>query len=168
MKLTNTLRDAFVRQAMDDVPSIDYSEQIRGEAMKLAVAALPPKVRAIWNDKDLRGYILTQWGSVADVSVTVPALRRDDVNKLFPGLAAIAALGKSQRLSREELRRKLRSVADSVTTSKALAELLPEFAKYLPDSKAAANRSVPVIANVVTDFVAAGWPKGKKRAKAAA
>lgn len=29
MKLTNTIRDAFVRSVMKDVPTVDYKEQAR-------------------------------------------------------------------------------------------------------------------------------------------
>ena len=47
MKLTNIIRDAFVRSVMNDVPTVDYSEQIREVVTKEAVAQLPEKVRAL-------------------------------------------------------------------------------------------------------------------------
>ena len=47
----------------------------------------------------------------------------------------------------------------------AFVAKLPEFAHYLPAEDAPAGRSLPVVANLVTDFVKAGWPKDKKVTK---
>lgn len=65
-----------------------------------------------------------------------------------------------QHDSRNNLETKLQAVAESCTTRKALLNALPEFEKYLPADDAAACRSLPVVANVVSDFMKAGWPKG--------
>ena len=88
MKLTNYIRDAFINSTMNDVPKVDYSEQVQ-----------TPITEAV--------------------------------------------------------------------LSEALAEALPQFAKYLPAEpvKGAAPRSVPVVIDVVEDFVKAGWPKGQKPPK---
>lgn len=167
MKLTKTIRDAFVRQVMDDVPSFDYDEQVRAAVMKLAVAELPPKIRAAWNDTDLRKYVATYYCYGGHVSVTVPGRRRDDSSTFseHPAVQEILALKAVQSEERKGLRDKLRGVAYSVTTHKALSDALPEFAKYLPPDEAAVNRSLPVVANVVASFVKAGWPKGVSKAK---
>ena len=62
------------------------------------------------------------------------------------------------------LREKLHGCAYAVTTRKALVDLLPEFEKYLPADDASVCRTLPVVQNVVSDFVKAGWPKdGKKK-----
>jgi hypothetical protein len=63
-----------------------------------------------------------------------------------------------------DLQNKLESVAKSCNTRKQLAELLPEFEKYLPADTPAASRSVPAIANLVTEFTKAGWPETKAKA----
>ena len=48
-------------------------------------------------------------------------------------------------------------------------EILPEFAKYLPQERdGKVIRSMPVIANLVADLMQAGWPKDKAKAQAAA
>lgn len=57
MRLTKYLKEAFVRAAMDDVPKIDYQEKIISMIIAEAVRQLPPKVRAIYNDKSLRGFL---------------------------------------------------------------------------------------------------------------
>lgn len=164
MKLTNTIRDAFVRAAMDDVPSIDYDEKIRAEAMKAAVALLPAKVRAAWLDKEARQFIATNYLTVGNTSVSAPGVGTNEWREKLRGVCAelVAAEG-IQREQRGNLRARLKAVAYSVSTRKALADALPEFEKYLPADEAAALRTVPVIANVVAEFVQAGWPKGGKK-----
>lgn len=163
MKLTNTIRDAFIRSAMDDVPSIDYTEQIRAEAMKLAVAALPPKVRACYQDKDLSGFVVLEWITLAGVGLRLPCKCRADAQAFEPKLNALFEKSRQQRATADSLRSKLKSVAYSATTRAKLAEMLPEFEKYLPADEQAAIRTLPALANVVTDFVQAGWPKGKRK-----
>jgi hypothetical protein len=79
----------------------------------------------------------------------------------------VAELSEKARATRQtisDLQDKLESVAKSCNTRKQLAELLPEFEKYLPADTPAAGRSVPAIANLVTDFTKAGWPKEKATA----
>jgi hypothetical protein len=76
---------------------------------------------------------------------------------------ALAEKASADKAARAVLSQRLRAVAYSVSTRKALAEALPEFAKYLPADEAEAMRTVPVIANVVADFVRAGWPKDKRK-----
>ncbi len=168
MKLTNTIRDAFVRAAMDDVPApVDHKEAIRSLAMADALAALPPKILAAWKDVGTREYIKTCTAWLADVSVCVPTSVSYSRDHAFSEdakakAAVLKAEMKTSNDARKALETKLRAVAYSVTTRKALAAALPEFEKYLPPDDAAAIRTLPVVANVVADFVKAGWPKGKK------
>lgn len=168
MRLTKTLRDAFVRAAVADVPKIEYDELIRKAATQDIVEQLPPKVRDIWKDPQLSMYVETNWSTQYGVSITYPCARGGDRFKLTPEASAKCAewqrLGKEQDAMIRKLKDDLRGAAESVTTRKALAELLPEFEKYLPVSEQQALRSVPVIANLVADFARAGWPKDKKAA----
>jgi hypothetical protein len=165
MKLTNTIRDAFVRAAMDDVPSIDYSEKIRAEAVKAAVEMLPLRAKAAWNDKDSRPFVHSFYRSIGNTGVNLPGTGESKaVDKVREACAALVEAEGKQNEQRAALKSRLRAVAYSVSTRKALADALPEFEKYLPADEAAALRTVPVIANVVAEFVQAGWPKGKKKA----
>lgn len=178
MKLTNYMRDAFVRAALDDVPEIDYEEQIRSAVVKDAVSQLPPKVRAVYNDANLRHFLdastwyprdATTGRRRINVSVTIPWPEGFDpgFELTEAGKAKVDELinrASKQDETRETLGKQLRAVAYSVKTRKALAEALPEFEKYLPADDSAALRTVPVIANVITEFVKAGWPKEKAAA----
>lgn len=171
MKLTNHIRDAFVRAAMDDVPiSIDHTETIRKLVSEDAASRLPASVRRVWNDAATRDYIQTGYANMGKVGIAVPSVDRYEA-KYSPSEKtkhAVDRLLVEQSVSeaeRKKLRDNLKAVAYSVTTRKALADALPEFEKYLPADDAAALRTVPAIANVMADFVKAGWPKDKKAAK---
>jgi len=177
MKLTNYMRDAFLKRVMEDVPSTEYDEEIRKALVDAALALLPDKVRPLWKNLDLRGYLHTTTINAGGVSATVPIedipeyARRIDKREQITSAAGVVKLGelkRAQEASRGALRKKLYAVAYSVTTRKALADALPEFEKYLPADEPAALRSLPVVANVVADFVKAGWPKGSKATTVAA
>ncbi len=165
-RLTNTIRDAFIRAAMNDVPSVDYTEQIRAAVMKATLNTLPKPIRAAWEDAKTRPYIKTRSAHLAGrVGVQIPCDDWGDDKLLRLKLAEadraeldrLAAAMKAQEESRRDLERKIKACAYSVTTRKALVSLLPEFEKYLPADEPAALRTLPVVANVVADFVKAGW-----------
>lgn len=170
MKLTQTIREAFVRAAMNDVPTVDYDTQIRELALKAHVEALPELVRKAWNDPDARRFIATTGKRYGGIMVHVPGERySEDVKiaeKYLTKLNDLGAKRQAQNEQQAELRRKLEAVARSASTRKQLAGMLPEFEKYLPADEPAALRTVPVVANVVADFTRAGWPKGVTAARA--
>jgi|GEM_PF-1598848 len=169
MKLTNTIRDSFVRAAMNDVPQVDYQESIRKLLLDDAVSQLPAAVRTLWKSDSTRRYVGTFWygsrwsGSGAQLPgiESVFKVSAEVANKA----AELARAEKEQEGIRASLKSQLKSAAHSVTTRKALAALLPEFEKYLPADEAAACKTLPVVQNIVADFAKAGWPKGKKAAK---
>lgn len=172
MKLTNTIRDAYVRGVMADVPSTDYSQSIRDVVLADAVEQLPEKVRALWKDEATKNYVGMFWygGPYGVTSVMVPGV--ESLFKLSPAaqdkVAGYKALLETQIATAGELKRKVHAAAYSVSTRKALADLIPEFSKYLPPDDAAAIRTLPAVANVMADFVKAGWPKGEVKPKAKA
>jgi hypothetical protein len=163
MKLTKTLREAFVSAAMNDVPSIDYDEQIQKLGTEAALAAMPPEVLTAYKKHpeyfDPNGFSITKdagWHYVyvpAHSSFKFPEETRKKADEL-------KKLGQAQSRARNELRQKLEGVVNSVTTRKALAEALPEFTKYLPEELTKTSM-LPAIANTVAEFVQAGWPKNK-------
>lgn len=174
MKLTNYMRDAFVSAAMSDVPKIDYDEAIRIAATKLHLDACPKAVRELWNNQDTRQYLETMTVRYGSVSVRVPGFYSYSEGKYIPDLTAeqkkpaqdLADKDTAQESERKALQSKLRAAVSACTTRKALAELLPEFEKYLPADNTAITRNLPAVANIMADFTKAGWPKaGKKTAK---
>jgi len=173
MRLTNTLRDAFIRAAMHDVPmEADHSEEIRKLVLADLVSKLPTKVKTVWDDVNLRGWLKTDHNAYCHVSVNYPSIDRtwgDSKPKLSADVQKkvdeLAKKKKENEDIRDKLEAKLRNVAYSCTTRKQLADALPEFEKYLPEDEAKAIRSLPVVTNVVAEFVKAGWPAKKASKK---
>lgn len=166
MKLTTHIRNAFVSAVMNDVPKIDYQEQAEKLVQKEARAAFPPKLRGVFDDAELRCYLRTD----KCISLTRGLQSRyftaphdykisEELLKKLIGMGELAA---AQDATRKALETKLSAAAASVTTRKALAELLPEFAKYLP-VEAEVTKNLPAVQNIVADFSKAGWPKGTKK-----
>ncbi len=166
MKLTNYMRDAFVSAAMNDVPSVDYEQQARDlveKALDATFAKIVPGVtRATLGAQGWmsRCGVKTP-GVLGNIFTYAPGFRciEEDDAKTWAKLTELADKQRAQSEQHTDLRNKLHAVAYSVTTRKALVAALPEFEKYLPADEAKAVRSLPVVANVVTDFVKAGWPK---------
>lgn len=176
MRLTKHIREAFVRAAMDDVPQIDYQQQANELATKAMAEKMPPEVKKLAANEKTRAWLNTGFVSLPGLFSSLHTVRPEDgygfIEQNCPAvwgkMVKLYELHHAQREKLAALRIKLESCAESVTTRKALAELLPEFEKYLPADNEAAIKTLPAVANVVADFAAAGWPKGKKPARKAA
>lgn len=168
MRLTNQLREEFVRNVMNDVPHVDYDEQIRKFVTTMAVESLPAPVKRVWDDINLRTYVnLCHFSSEHTyVSIDIPSKERwTDAFKLSPSeedvLKELEAKRYDQNATRKKLRQELETAVKGVTTTKALRKMFPEFEAYIPEDKEA-DRMLPATNNLVTDLVRAGWPKGGK------
>ena len=175
MRLTNFLRDGFIRAVMHDVPKIDYEEQ----AQKMAREAIKAKFNKAFPGLDYDKVGESGWfesGSVdlpryinniyAKPSCGYGMLKSDE--KLWAKLEALGAKKREQDERMTSLETRLKGVAYACTTRKQLEEALPEFSKYLPEEEAKAAKTLPALANVLSDFVAAGWPKQNQGKIAAA
>lgn len=162
MKLTNYHREAFVNAAMDDVPQVDYDAQAAKILQDFQLKHMPKEIRAIYENPELRGFLKdhSRRFNYSYISVYGDAdLDKATYAKIEELETAVEAQSKKHR----DLRRMLESVAARVTTRKALVEALPEFEKYMPAEDAPATRCVPALANIVSSFVAAGWPKDRPK-----
>lgn len=171
MKLTKTLREAFVRAAMNDVPQTDYDEQaqklVNEAAQKLFTDTFPGADHKALTDG---GWLNQSWfgtprglrNCYAYAPDYCPQLHTPELTQKLTELSAAAM---EQEKQRDELEEKLNAVAYSVTTREALAKALPEFEKYLPEAPDAVAKNLPAVANLVADFTKAGWPKGKEPAE---
>lgn len=166
MKLSASDRDAFVTAVMGDVPRIDYEGQAKDMVRAECVAKLPPKVRALWDDKELRGFVRCDsyqhvYGFTG--SVAVPPVGYTMTAATTKKVKALADKHAAQRKQRDALRDKVKAVIQGCTTLKQARERLPEFAKYLPAERGSTGATdLPAVANVVADLTKAGWPKGKE------
>lgn len=167
MRLTNLIRDSFVTAAMHDVPKVDYESQIIDQYQQGMLDLMPPELVGLYEKnkewfnhsyKHLHGlHISFRIVAPENAAWELKPKRKEEIDRLL-------ALYKEQRRTRSELQDKLKAVAYSVTSRKALAEALPEFEKYLPADEPAACRTLPAVANLVADFTKAGWPKSKQTA----
>jgi Nucleotide modification associated domain 5 len=162
MRLTNYIRDAFVSAVMQDVPKVNYDEQIRAKYKEAMLALMPPELVGHYEkNKDWfnHGYRHVP-GCHLSINVVCPdGEHRDPKPEHQKQIDALAEAYRNQRKTRTELQAKLHGVAYGCTTRKALAEALPEFEKYLPKEDEKPSKSLPALANLVADFTKAGWPK---------
>lgn len=171
MRLTNTIRDAFIRAVMQDVPKVDHDETARKLVLDDSAAQLPPKIKALVRSAETAPFVRTTdyWTNMTDLGIyRAYAASGDKYTPTADTLVKLKALNdakREQEAARKALRSKLHAVAYGSTTRKNLADALPEFEKYLPADELAASRSLPVVANVVAEFVKAGWPKGGKQSR---
>lgn len=161
MRLTNYIRDAFIASVMDDVPKFDYRAEIEKVALDAAVNDMPPKVRAVYDDKAIRDFIETHhhYFDECGSGMCLPQPTSWKISSAaHTELKQLRKLQLKQGEQRDALEAKLKGIAYGATTRKALVAALPEFEKYLP-TEVETSRNLPVIANVIADFMKAGWPK---------
>ena len=162
MRLTNIMRESFVRAAMQDVPAVDYENKIR-DAINAEIAK---KKKALGLDKVDDARLSYNYGGIEGVRFAANGLKDSELRDI-KNLQKLVDLTKSkaeQDKAHKALRDKLTGAINACTTRKQAAEALPEFEKYLPADDPKALRSLPALANVAADFVKAGWPKGQKPA----
>jgi len=169
MRLTKTIREAFVRAAMQDVPKPeDFEAQARKLVIEDSISKLPAIIQPLARNNELRFCIRTSsywFGRGVFSSVTVFEPHGTNYQPSPDVTAALRVLMDKANAESEMLRgleQKLTGAVNSCTTRKALVTMLPEFEKYLPADEAAACKTLPAIANIVADFAKAGWPKGSK------
>lgn len=171
MRLTKTIRDAFVRAVMHDVPMIDYETEATKIGKDAISASLPASVQKMIKDPLASDYLCREYINMPlkfsnfyfyceRNGNSVLQLKHPEA---WAKIIELHSKHEQQIKDRNTLRYKLEGVANSVSTRKSLVAALPEFEKYLPADEEKAIRSLPVVANIVADFTKAGWPaKGKK------
>lgn len=149
---------------MADVPNIDYQELTLNMVKEYMQLAINPKIKAVFDDPELKEMVLLRWFTFGCASAELP-LKRGHVfpHNMMNKIDEYKFASTEQMNKRHQLQQNLLAVADSCTTRKALVAALPEFEKYLPADEQAACKTLPAIANVLSDFVKAGWPKDQKK-----
>ena len=164
MRLTKSDKDAFVLAVVQDIPKIDYQEQVRALIHDDSIAQLPAKVQAIARDKALCHCLETSswWRSqFGSIRVYEPrGCSYTPTEEVQTKVDELTQLHNEQEARLEAARAKLRGAIEPCTTLKVALERLPEFEQYLPKQQ---EKSVylPSIANLVADLATLGWPKDK-------
>jgi len=161
MKLSNYIRDSFVRAVMQDVPTVDHSEEARKLIQADAFAQLPKPIADIVKKGELTDYLNSHYYYVDDCrclgTVSVYNLRGFEVgDDTRAKVEALHAAHEADKETRNALESKLKAAIYSVTTLKAAQDLLPDLVKYLP-TETADTVGVPAVANLVADLKASGW-----------
>lgn len=175
MRLTESIRSAFVKAVLDDVPQTDYHTQMQDLLNKEAIAQAPEIVQRAYKAhpeffSPRSVHVVTSDDNEIDFWATVPlggdVHTRDDFkfrNKDDEvAYVALDVKNIQQQQDLQDLQRKLWATINGFNTVEQVRKALPEFEKYLPDPEAKTDRTVPAVANLVTDLVKLGWPKGKK------
>lgn len=170
-RLNRSIRAAFVRAVLNDVPQIDYDEQITKLVQKQALEDATPAFREAYSHNEVREVLQAAYTPINDVDTGnqngyVYIYRM--ANWTLKGDALKQAI-EMHKAALEQFRaigalnNKLNSVIRSVTTVKQATKLLPEFAKYLPEDteETKETKDLPTVTNLVADLVSAGWPKNQ-------
>jgi len=178
MRLTESIRSAFVHAVLQDTPKVDYTEQRQKLIQDWLYAMAPAPLMRVFKDQSYRRYFSTNhvfyqspiagrssWGLgkfwlVPDVDGNTYQLN-DKI--ILDKLLEVDRAEKLQVEQHGELARKLTATIKAFNTVKQARDALPEFVKYLPDDADPKCKTLPAITDLVTDLVKAGWPdKGKK------
>lgn len=175
--LTKTMREQIVRSILADIPFDDGVQAARDAALDAALALLPPKVRAVWDDPDIRGYIATRviYTHGSGIGVNTPVNedtyywgsdgRDSRMVRLF-GEAGATAFEQAamevqkRREERDAVTNRLTAAVASVRTVKAFREAYPDLAKYAPaEVEKVAN--LPATTDLMDTLKAAGLKMGE-------
>lgn len=162
MRLTLAHKAAYVQAAIRDVPQVDYRTKAHEIARRdVVLYGMPDIVRAAY-DKHPQWINTrhTQYGELpsGDPNIT-PSAQLNESAKAK--IAELDIADRDQWEARQRLTRKLKAAVAGCTTTKQLAELIPEFAKYLPREQGKIEFPLAVV-NPLADFVKAGWKGASK------
>lgn len=166
MRLNKYHKDAFVEAVLQDLPATDYDEIAQKLVRDAIVERMPAKVRAVYDDKDVRHWLRNEWtpmpGSLQNFYCVSGSNIGEVPGELKERLIELSQLKREQTSKKDAFGHKIRAAIDSCQTRKQALELLPEFEKYLPkDTTGTGVSNLPAICNLVAELVQAGWPKDK-------
>lgn len=169
MRLNKYHKDAFVKAVLQDFPATDYDEVAQKLVRDAMVERMPAKVRAVYDDKDVRHWLRNEWmsmpGSLQNFYCVTGSNNGEVPGELKERLLELSQLKREQTSKKDAFGHKIRAAIDSCQTRKQALELLPEFEKYLPkDTTGTGVSNLPAICNLVAELVQAGWPKDKDAA----
>lgn len=123
IKLSNSIRDAYVEACMSDVPKPDY-EALKKKAQDLLYKAMSPAVRKVYREAPnaLKSDTFSELADRSYVRLIIADVKWSEV--LAPVLEEAGA--------RTRVRQQIKSQAYACKTGKQLEEALPQFAHHVP------------------------------------
>lgn len=168
MKLTKSDREAFVSAVLNDIPQVDYNELAQKYVKDFLIEKMPPKIKAVYDDKELRDWLSTSYvgmpGSLQTFYFHHVNNEYRKINTVYPELAEQLVEWSDKLYEQNQVQRdmqlKLGGIINGCSTLKQAKERLPEFEKYLPKERDATGVSnLPAVSNVVAELSKLGWPK---------
>lgn len=164
--LTKDNKERMIRSIMGDIPQIDYQTAGADFIKAAVVEKLPPKVKAVWQDKEYKKYIKVARVSTdcGRIRATVPwfsdyAYSREI--KEFVGdetwneFLEFGRLNTQQIEARCALQNQMEANFSTVRTFKQFRERFPELEKYLPHEPGS-SANLPVTSDLADRLRAAG------------
>ena len=166
MRLTKSMKQAFVRRVMDDTEVINYQQQAYDLVESCIQEQMPEALRTVAQDKEMRKVLNNHYVEVEGFSYLSIAGARGlsvtpAVNKQ---IAQLHDMSVHQQKLREAAQDRLNVAVEGCTTLKALRERFPELAKYMPAEKVK-EHPVPSVTGVLSALTAAGWPRPQQEAQ---
>lgn len=174
MKLTKYDRESFVRAVMDDIPKIDYMEQVRAIVLEDSIKQLPTKLQDAARDEKCKSFLemTSYYGRDFGNSFSAFGHRYSSFAPSKDAMKRIDELTRlymAQKAKRDAVEAKLTATIQACSTLKVAIERLPEFVTYLPEDRSPAPGAyLPAVANLVSDLATLGWPISKTETKASA
>lgn len=175
MKLTKVDRESTVDAILADVPTTDYNALARKLVEQTLFDVAPTVVQEFWQaqkrgeiDHRLDACSIWMPGGLNSVYTGLcGSMSAGTFEKTYPetwaALEIYAAELAEQKQRMYKLREQITAVLAGCSTLKQARERLPEFEKYLPKERDTTGVSgLPAVANVVSELVKAGWPKGQQ------
>lgn len=169
MRLTKYDRQAFVSAVLDDIPKIDYEAKAHKLIREFAITTFPEELRPLvkkypefFQDRYVGGLPHGLRSMYAKIRPDV-AGNLKKYSELWDQLVELGKQQSEQNNALEKQRAKLEAVISQCSTLKVARERLPEFDKYLPQDKPNSVATNLPVANLVSDLMALGWPKGKNQ-----
>lgn len=156
MRLTNFLRDAFIRNVANNIPEVKApsTEDIQSTLYTMA----HPRLRAVYDDEELRKQLNRSWCYFSNGCSGYIVTFGFDVDEL-----QIIIDYKNLDKKRDDAITKVRLAAYGCKTLKELQAALPDLVDYMPDEDKPAKISVPMVTGVVEALRDVGFPKEKEK-----
>ena len=177
MRLTNDMRDAMLRRAMQDVPNVDYLAQMTPVVQNVLYSHMPASAQMLYDNPATRAYLQTNRVEVLDGNKRffvgrfcgVPGrndltARVDDagfmaMKKGTKGRAVAVAVRRSGLLQKhieqrdllDSVRRRLQSTLRYVSTVKRLRDVLEPELHYIIPEETDLTANLPASAAPVAD-----------------
>jgi hypothetical protein len=153
MKLTNSMKDSIINAVMGNTPHEYSPDQRDKDALVVCVSKMPEKIRQLWEDKTLRGWVKVEYCSGFNYLPTG--------GKVHDELKAILLRHKASEESRKKLRAHVKNVVYQFSTDNQMRAAIPELDAYIPKPPEK-TKQLPVVNGLMAELCKAGFPSAKR------